>query len=85
MPNPQSTLDEALYKLTMVHLAKLEAYVPGPVKKAGGAKADLITRYKADPVFSIWGLDSVEYAALLSAVARSLPSIGSSATFTRTP
>jgi hypothetical protein len=61
--NLHSPLDEALYKLTMAHLAKLEEYVPGPVRKAGGAKEHLIARYKADPLFSIWGLDSVEYAA----------------------
>ena len=44
MPDLRTPLDEALYKLTMVHLAKLEDYVPGPVKKAGGGKAALIAR-----------------------------------------
>ena len=63
MPDLKSPLDEALYKETLVHLAKLEEYVPGPVRKAGGAKAALIARYHTDPLFSIWGLDSPEYAA----------------------
>ncbi len=63
MPDLKTPLDEALHRLTMVHLAKLEEYVPGPVKKAGGGKAALIVMYHADPLFSIWGLDSAEYAA----------------------
>jgi hypothetical protein len=28
-------LEQALYALTMEHLAKLAAYIPGPVKKRG--------------------------------------------------
>ncbi len=63
MPDLRSPLDEVLFKLTQTHLAKLQEYVPGPVRKAGGAKEHLIARYRADPVFSIWGLDSAEYAA----------------------
>jgi hypothetical protein len=63
VPDIKTPLDEALYKLTMDHLAKLANYVPGPVKKAGGSKAALIAMYHIDPLFSIWGLDSPEYAA----------------------
>jgi hypothetical protein len=37
--------------------------MPGPVKKAGGTKEDLMRRYSADPLFSIFGLDSPEYVA----------------------
>lgn len=63
MPRISCELDQEIYDLTMAHLAKLEAYVPGPVKKAGGGKDALIARYRSDPLFSIWGLDSPEYAA----------------------
>jgi hypothetical protein len=62
LPDLKSPLDEALFKLTMAHLAKLEVYVPGPAKRAGGGKDALIAKYQADPLFSIWGLDSPEYA-----------------------
>ena len=44
----------------MEHLAKLAAYVPGPVKKQGTRKK-LLAAYRQDPVFSIFGLDSFEY------------------------
>lgn len=63
MPSIESLLDKVLYELTMAHLAKLDAYVPGPVKQAGGTKEKLLAKYAADPLFSIWGLDSVEYAS----------------------
>lgn len=63
MPSIQSPIDQSLFDLTMAHLAKLEEYVPGPVKKAGGGKDALIAKYHADPLYSIWGLDSPEYAA----------------------
>lgn len=63
MADLKSTLDEILYEETMVHLSRLGEYMPGPIKKAGGTKAALIARYQADPLFSIWGLDSPEYAA----------------------
>jgi hypothetical protein len=45
LPDIQSPLDEKLYGITMEHLSKLAAYSPGPVKKAGGTKDLLITRY----------------------------------------
>ncbi len=63
MPDCQNDLEVALYDIVMQHLGKLKGYVPGPVKKAGGTKEDLIKRYKADPLYSIFGLDSVEYIA----------------------
>jgi hypothetical protein len=47
----------------MAHLAKLAEYVPGPVKKAGAGKDALINKYHADPLYSIWGLDSPEYVS----------------------
>jgi hypothetical protein len=61
VPSIQSPLDQSLYDLTMAHLAKLAEYVPGPVKKAGAGKDALINKYHADPLYSIWGLDSPEY------------------------
>lgn len=61
MPDLQSPLDEKLYAITMEHLSKLAVYRPGPVKKAGGTKEQLITRYQNDPLFNIFGLDSPEY------------------------
>ena len=63
MPNIKSSLEERLYDMTMGHLAKLEQYVPGRVKKAGGSRKDLLKRYADDPIFSIFGLDSPEYMA----------------------
>jgi hypothetical protein len=53
-------IEQALYALTMEHLAKLANYVPGPVKKRGSRK-ELLAAYQQDPVFSIFGLDSQEY------------------------
>jgi hypothetical protein len=61
VPDLQSPLDEKLYAITMEHLSKLAVYSPGPVKKAGGTKEQLITRYQNDPLFNIFGLDSPEY------------------------
>jgi hypothetical protein len=55
-------LEQALYALTMEHLAKLAAYIPGPVKKQG-TREKLLGAYQRDPVFSIFGLDSLEYLA----------------------
>lgn len=55
-------LEQSLYALTMEHLAKLAAYTPGPVKKKG-TRDQLLAAYQQDPVFSIFGLDSVEYLA----------------------
>lgn len=46
----------------MEHLSKLANYVPGPVRYAGGTKTHLLQRYQQDPLFSIFGLDSPEYA-----------------------
>jgi hypothetical protein len=61
MPDIKSELDDALYKLIMVHLSKLESYVPGSHKRGGGGKKELIVKYATDPLFSIWGFDSNEY------------------------
>ena len=61
MTNIRSSLDQSLYDIVMEHLAKLADYLPGPVKKAGGRKDELIRRYQNDPVYSIFGLDTVEY------------------------
>src|SRR5260370_27642777 len=62
MPDLRGELDQSLYALTMEHLAKLAAYIPGPVKKRG-SRGKLLAAYQQDPVFSIFGLDSVEYLA----------------------
>lgn len=59
----KSDMDSALYKLIMAHLAKLDTYVPGSYKRGGEGKRELIAKYAADPLFSIWGLDSSEYIA----------------------
>lgn len=61
-PGPFADLEKSLRALTMEHLAKLAAYVPGPVKKQGTRKK-LLAAYRQDPVFSIFGLDSLEYLA----------------------
>lgn len=58
----QGELEQGLYALTMEHLGKLAAYVPGPVKKRG-SRDKLLVAYQLDPVFSIFGLDSLEYLA----------------------
>lgn len=63
MASIQSPLDQTLFDLTAAHLAKLEQYLPGPVKKVGGGKDALLNRYHNDPVYSMWGLDSPEYVA----------------------
>jgi len=63
MANIRGSVDKALYGLTMEHLAKLSDYVPGPVKKAGGTVEKLMQRYRKDPLFSVFGLDSKEYVA----------------------
>ncbi len=60
MADVQSKLEQALYDLTMEHLAKLAEYVPGQIKKKGTRDA-LLRAYQQDPVFSIFGLDSIEY------------------------
>ena len=62
MPDLRSPLDEQLHGIILVHLAKLGEYVPGAVKQAGGKQA-LVDRLAQDPVYSIFGLDSPEYAA----------------------
>jgi hypothetical protein len=56
----EGELEQALYALTMEHLAKLAEYIPGPVKKRG-TREKLLASYQEDPVFSIFGLDSMEY------------------------
>lgn len=62
-PDIRSPLEQTLYDITIQHLAKLESFIPGPVKKAGKAREALLQRYRQDPVFSIFGLDSAEYIA----------------------
>jgi hypothetical protein len=61
MPKIQSPLDQSLFDIVMEHLAKLSDYRPGPIKKAGGTRGHLLKRYQEDPVYSIFGLDSIEY------------------------
>src|SRR5207244_5723079 len=61
-PEIRSGLEQSLYALTMEHLAKLAAYIPGPVKKKG-TREKLLLAYQQDPVFGIFGLDSLEYLA----------------------
>ena len=63
MASIRCPLDETLYSLTLTHLGKLADYVPGPVKKSGGTKEHLRQRYRKDPLYSIFGLDSPEYLA----------------------
>jgi len=63
MAKTASKLEARLHDLVMGHLARLSEYVPGPVKKAGGLKNALLKRYREDPVYSIFGLDSPEYLA----------------------
>jgi hypothetical protein len=55
-------LEQSLYALTMEHLAKLATYIPGPVKRKG-TRDLLLAAYQQDPVFNIFGLDSLEYLA----------------------
>ncbi|HVA47399.1 MAG TPA: hypothetical protein VNH11_13600 [Pirellulales bacterium] len=62
-PDIRSPLEQTLFDITLQHLAKLDSYIPGPVKKAGKAKYALLRRFEQDPVFSIFGLDSAEYIA----------------------
>jgi len=61
--NIRNKLGAALFEKVMDHLSKIKDYVPGPVKKAGGDKDDLVQRYASDPLYSIFGLDSTEYVA----------------------
>jgi len=61
MSSVQNPIDQSLYDLIMGHLVKLREYVPGPVKKAGGTRDHLLRCYREDPVYSIFGLDSMEY------------------------
>jgi hypothetical protein len=63
MASIQGDLDQRLYDIIMEHLAELGDYLPGPVRKAGGTKDHLLRRYREDPVYSIFGLDSTEYLA----------------------
>ncbi|MBI1336197.1 MAG: hypothetical protein GC164_04455 [Phycisphaera sp.] len=63
MPDIKQPLDQSIFDLIMAHLAMLKQYVPGPVKKAGGAKDQLLERYRKDPLYSIFGLDSIEYVS----------------------
>ncbi len=62
VPDLREELEQALYALTMEHLAKLAEYIPGPIKKKG-TRDKLLIAYQHDPVFSIFGLDSDEYLA----------------------
>ncbi len=61
MPDIQSAFDQVMYELVMEHLGKLATYVPGPIKNAGGEKSKLLERYREDPLFSVFGLDTPEY------------------------
>jgi len=61
MPQIKQPLDQTLHDLIMANLAMLSQYVPGPVKRAGGTKEKLIEKYRKDPLYSIFGLDSPEY------------------------
>ncbi|MBI1902096.1 MAG: hypothetical protein HYS13_13420 [Planctomycetia bacterium] len=61
MGSVRDRTDDQLFAIVMEHLSKLERYVPGQVRK-GGTKEALLNKYEADPVFSIFGLDSPEYA-----------------------
>jgi hypothetical protein len=63
VPSIQDPLDKVLYDITMEHLTNVGDYIPGPIKKAGGSRADLLAIYHNDPLFSIFGLDSPEYIA----------------------
>ncbi len=63
MPNCRTEFEKQLHKMVMGHLARLANYIPGPVKKAGGTKEQLVRVYAKDPLFSIFGLDSQEYVA----------------------
>jgi hypothetical protein len=62
VPDLRGDLEKALHALTMEHLAKLATYIPGPVKKRG-TRDKLLASYRDDPVFNIFGLDSLEYLA----------------------
>ena len=62
MADIRNELEQTLHALTMEHLATLAAYTPGPVKKRG-SRDKLLVAYRQDPVFSIFGLDSLEYLA----------------------
>lgn len=62
VPDIKSPLDQRLHAIVLEHLAKLGEYVPGPVKNAGGKK-QLEERLARDPLYSIFGMDSPEYAA----------------------
>ena len=63
MPDIQDELDHVLFDKILAHLAKISAYVPGPVKKVGGDKSRLVERYSQDPLYGIFGLDSTEYVS----------------------
>ncbi len=67
MPSIESPLDQSLFDIVMERLSKLADYLPGPVKKAGGTREHLLARYRNDPVYSIFGLDSTEYLAAMLA------------------
>lgn len=63
MTDCRDELEKTLHGVVLENLGKLRSYVPGPVKKAGGKKKDLIRAYAEDPMFSIFGLDTPEYVA----------------------
>lgn len=63
MADIKHPLDQSLHDLIMANLAMLKQYVPGPIKKAGGAKEQLLEEYRNDPLYGIFGLDSPEYVA----------------------
>ena len=49
MASINNPLDQSLYDIILEHLAKLADYLPGPVKKAGGTRDNLLARYRDDP------------------------------------
>jgi hypothetical protein len=63
MSDIQGELEQILFDKILDHLSKIKDYVPGPIKKVGGAKAKLVERYTKDPLYCIFGLDSLEYIA----------------------
>ena len=46
VPDQREELEQALYALTMEHLAKLAEYIPGPIKKKGTRDKLLIEHFQ---------------------------------------
>ena len=62
MTDIRGPIEERLHHLTLGHLSRIEEYVPGQIQRAG-SRESLLTELANDPVFSIFGLDSLEYIA----------------------